>query len=83
VQRLKMPSTEDFKKALAALAEREERERQLTYLMTDRLICLAQQLKRYRGKYIKDLTPDCPHVEICREILNTPQFKKICAKLKE
>ena len=76
-----MPSTEDLKKALAALAKREERERQLIYLMTDRLICLAQQLKRYRGKYVQDLTADCPHVEICRELLSAPQFKKVCEKL--
>ena len=78
-----MPPTEDSKKELAALAEREERERQLIYLMTDRLICLAQQLKRHGRSYIQDLTPDCPHVEICRAILNTPQFKMVCEKLTE
>lgn len=83
MRRLNMPSTEDLKKRLATLAEREERKSQLIYSITDRLSCLAQHLKRYRQAYIKDLTADCPHVEICREILNTPKFRAICEKLKE
>lgn len=55
--------------------------KRLTYQIADRLNCLADKLRRYDVAYIRDLTPDCPHVETCRKILDTPEFKAICERI--
>ena len=80
-----MASIEELENELAALAEREERNRQLIYLITDRLNCLVHHLKSPSGAvYAVHLTPDCMYFKICEGILNsTPEFRAIRKKLTE
>ena len=80
-----MPSTSDLKNEPKAIAEREERDRQLIYFITDRLNCLVHHLKSPSGAiYAVCLMPDCKYYEMCRAILNsTPEFRAIRGKLAE